>query len=424
MPSPLLLPDQPHIRNGVHKPVQPTSRRRAGSDASAGTADQRASALFHAARTRGITSRRMVAAATGMSMATVNRQTGDLLRVGMLRERPDLVTRGGVGRPPIPIEVNHDPFLTVGIHIGTRSTVIVACDLRGRILGGIETPTPRGLQEDAIDQIACSTAGFMRRWRKRSPLWTGVAIGGRVDPEAGIVEWHPGLQWTSAPVETIMASRLALPISVMPQAEAMAAAESQLPPMRPRDEKAGVELYLYARETTGLSLVAEPIGPLPSWGPGSIAHLPTGSDLACVCGSRGCLEATVSDRVLVAAAARAGAIDHRAGQLAASSVAQAASNGSVVAHDLLVERACTLGRTAAMLADLFNADGIVVGGQPFTEYPAAIPHLLAEFAKYSIVKSRRIVLTRFGNRVQGYAAAMASLASIFADPIAARRFAE
>ena len=80
-------------------------------------------------------------------------------------------------------------------------------------------------------------------------------------------------------------------------------------------------------------------------------------------------------------------------------------------------------RCVRMLADLFNADGIVVGGQPFTEYPAAIPHLLAEFAENSIVKSRRIVLTRFGNRVQGYAAAMASLASIFADPIAARRFA-
>ena len=43
----------------------------------------------------------------------------------------------------MPVEVNHEPFLTLGLHIGARTTSIVATDLFGRTLDVVETPTPQ-----------------------------------------------------------------------------------------------------------------------------------------------------------------------------------------------------------------------------------------------------------------------------------------
>ena len=73
----------------------------------------------------------------------MNRQVTALLDAGMLRERADLAVSGAIGRPRVPVEVNHEPFLTLGIHIGARTTSIVATDLFGRTLDVVETPTPR-----------------------------------------------------------------------------------------------------------------------------------------------------------------------------------------------------------------------------------------------------------------------------------------
>ncbi len=60
----------------------------------------------------------------------------------MLRERADLAVSGAIGRPRVPVEVNHEPFLTLGLHIGARTTSIVATDLFGRTLDVVETPDP------------------------------------------------------------------------------------------------------------------------------------------------------------------------------------------------------------------------------------------------------------------------------------------
>jgi hypothetical protein len=83
-------------------------------------------------------------AATELSHATVNRQVTRLLEVGLLRERPDLVQAGAVGRPRVPVEVDPDGYGVLGIHIGLRRTTLAAGDLRGRVLGAAEVPNPIG----------------------------------------------------------------------------------------------------------------------------------------------------------------------------------------------------------------------------------------------------------------------------------------
>ena len=59
-------------------------------------ADAAAGSVFGAARLRGPIARDVIAQATGLSIATVNRQVTALLDAGMLRERADLAVAGAM----------------------------------------------------------------------------------------------------------------------------------------------------------------------------------------------------------------------------------------------------------------------------------------------------------------------------------------
>lgn len=63
---------------------------------------------------------------------------------------PRCAASGGIGRPRVPVEVNHEPYLTLGLHIGARTTSIVAADLLGGTLDMVETPTPQTGQASAM----------------------------------------------------------------------------------------------------------------------------------------------------------------------------------------------------------------------------------------------------------------------------------
>ncbi|MCW1960332.1 MAG: hypothetical protein KIH64_017645, partial [Mycobacterium sp.] len=170
-----------------------------------GCAESAAAVVFSAVRDE-------LATLTGLSAATVNRQVSALLDAQLLRERADLAVSGAVGRPRVPVEVNHEPFLTLGLHIGVRTTSIVATDLFGRALDSVETPTPGGSPAAALATLAGRARRYLARWRRRRPLWVGVAIGGVVDSRLGEVN-HPRLGWAQAPVGRAFGSALGLPVS-------------------------------------------------------------------------------------------------------------------------------------------------------------------------------------------------------------------
>ncbi|WP_201265191.1 ROK family protein [Rhodococcus sp. P1Y] len=380
-------------------------------------ADSPAASVLRVASVEGPISRDIAARATGLSIATVNRQVSALLGAGLLRERADLTAAGAIGRPRVPFEVNHEPYATIGIHIGAIVTGIVVSDLRGRILGAVEIPTPGGPSSDALAIITRSAGAFASRWHRRTPLWVGVALGGRVDGATGIVD-HPRLGWENAQVGSIVGGGLGLPVSVSGHVEAMAGSELLLTPARAEASSTGTSLYFYARETAGIALTIDGRVHTPSTGPGSIAHLPTGSNVLCECGKRGCLEATVSDRAVLALAVERGVLAPGTG---VSALYQAAHDGSAPARRILVERAQVLGRSVGLLRDLFNPDRVVLGGQAFTEYAAGIPHVAEAFASTSTLPRKDIRITGFGSKVQEFAAAVVSLSAVYSDPLASMR---
>ncbi|MBF6213864.1 ROK family protein [Nocardia puris] len=384
--------------------------------------DNPAAAVLRAA-TAGPISRDNAARTTGLSIATVNRQVSALLTAGLLRERPDLTASGAVGRPRVPFEIDHDTYITLGIHIGAAATKIVAADLRGRILGGLAIATPQTGQEFATTTVARSARAFLQRWHRRKPLWAGVAIGGRVDTLTGVVD-HPKLEWQGAKVGAVLGDVLELPVSVAPHVEAMAASELLLPTPELREGgERGSSLYFYVRETAGVAVTLDGRVHTPSNGPGSIAHLPTGSDVECTCGKRGCLEVTVGDRALHARAVGRGIIPAHNGT-AGTTIAdlyRAASGGSAQAQELLAERATMLGQTVALVRDMLNPDRVILGGQAFTGYRPGIAHVAQAFRQSSTLPSTDIRISGFGGKVQEFAAVVTSLSSLYADPLSAMR---
>src|ERR1700712_5792342 len=399
-------------------------------------AEAAAATVFGAARLRGPIARDVIAQTTGLSIATVNRQVTALLDAGVLRERADLAVSGAIGRPRVPVEVNHEPFLTLGIHIGARTTSIVATDLFGRTLDVVETPTPRGAQNSALAAIAGSASRYLSRWHRRRPLWVGVAAGGVVDSATGHLD-HARLGWTDAPVGPVLAETLGLPVSLASHVDAMAGAELLLGARRhtaPSESTVAgraalrlnvaagaapsTSLYVYARETVGYALSIGGRVHSPTSGPGTIAALPAQSQLL---GGSGQLESTVSDEAVLTAARKLRIVPADGPSSTIAGVLRSARQGNQHAIELLGERARVLGEAVALLRDMLNPDDLVVGGQAFTEYPEGMAQVEAAYAQRSVLAPRNMRLTSFGNRVQEAGAGVVSLGGLYADPIGAMR---
>jgi len=378
--------------------------------------------VFAAIRQRGPVARDTIATLTGLSIATVNRQVSALLDAQLLRERPDLAVPGAIGRPRIPVEINHEPYLTLGLHIGARTTSIVAVDLFGRTLDAVEAPTAGGSPAVVLAALADSARRYLARWHRRRPLWVGVATGGVVDSAAGQVD-HPRLGWAQAPVGAVLGAALGVPVSVASHVDAMAGAELLLAGRQTRRADRASNLYVYARETVGFALVIGGRVHTPASGPGTITRLPVQSEL--LAGGSSGLEATVSDEAVLAAARAAGILPGAGPGSTVAALAVLARQGrdarSLAARELLAERARVLGGAVALLRDLLNPDEVVVGGQAFTEYPEGLPDVTAAFAAQSVLGSRDIRVTAFGHRVQEAGAGVVSLSSLYADPLGALR---
>lgn len=387
--------------------------------ASLQVADGAAASVFSAIRQHGPIARDAIAGLTSLSIATVNRQVSALLETDLLRERADLAVAGAIGRPRVPVAVNHEPFLTLGLHIGARTTSIVATDLLGRTLDVVETPTPGGPPESALAALAANSRRYLSRWNRRRALWVGVAVGGVVHGATGHVD-HARLGWVQAPVGPVLADSLGLPVSVASHVDAMAGAELLLGKRR-RAPNPSTSLYVYARETVGYALVIDGRVHSPASGPGTIAGLPAASELL---GGSGRLESTVSDEAVLAAARRLGILPaERAGASSSAMPAllRVARAGDPQAVAVLAERARVLGEAVALLRDLFNPDDLVVGGQAFTEYPEGMEQLTAAVAQRCVLPPREIRVTAFGNRVQEAGAGIVSLSGLYGDPVGAIR---
>lgn len=170
-------------------------------------------------------SRARLTAATGLNRSTVAALAGELVDLGLVEERaPDPTNR--VGRPS-PVIAPHPRVTAIAVNPEVDAVTIAAVGLDGRIpvrerLEVDHLVTPEETARRAAETIARWRSGVLRRSRV---VAVGLAVPGLVRASDGLVRFAPHLEWTDAPLRTLVEEATALPTVVGNDASLGAMAE-------------------------------------------------------------------------------------------------------------------------------------------------------------------------------------------------------
>ncbi|WP_110180561.1 ROK family protein [Nocardioides solisilvae] len=336
-------------------------------------------------------------APTGLSGRTVARTVSALLDTGLLRERPDRVRPGAVGRPSTPVEVDPSTWVVVGVHVGTRLLTVALGDAAGRVL---DSRSRERLPADALDLgwVGNRVVEMLRARPGSRPLVAGV-----------VAPWHAvGLEQHATGLA--LGEALGLEVTTSEHIAAVAAAEY----IHRRHGTPGATTYFYVRNTAGFAVALDKGGQTEVSRAARLTHFPTRSRAVCPCGRTGCLEAAVSDHAMAVAAHRDGLVD----EPLVERVYAAAADGVPGARALLVERARLLGETVALVRDMVDPDRMILVGQAFTDFPGVLDEVVAAFDATTTLPPLDLSFTRFGAGIQALAACTIALGPVYDDPFA------
>ena len=384
------------------------------------------SAVLRAVLDHGPVARSTIARLTGLSPAAVTRLTADLIAAGLLRESAPVGTGGrgcaggrrkAAGRPHVPVEIDTDGRVVAGLHIALRHATLALVDLRGRILASEKVPHLGTDPRHLLPRLACRIPEFLAGQADGRPVaGLGVALGGWVDPEGGVVVEHGLLGWRDVAVRRVLAEATGLPVRVDNHARSLARAEQLFGDPRAR----GSVLHLFAGNVVDAAFATDgQVHHGPQSAAGAVAHLPlAGSSEKCACGRRGCLQATVSSRALGLRAAA----EQITREPAFSSLLAAARAGDPRAVGLFAERARLLGTAAALLLDVLNPDLLVVTEQGIRHVPGCLEILQSAAAGRSPHgdRGRTVVASSFGDDAVPVAAGTVLLDAVYSDPLGRR----
>ena len=396
----------------------------------------------------GPVSRARIAAATGLTKASVSSLVETLLEARLLAEiGPEAMPPGpaSVGRPGsalalhplgpigIGVEVNVDyvSSCTVDLAGTVRSREVVVGDLRG-------VPVPAVLDRAAA--VVRRALAEARRPHGRIPFAAvpgmpplaglTVAVPGLVEAGGGDVRLAPNLGWHDVPLLDELRARAGLPadLDVRLDNEANLAALGELwrgghtdADGRPLDTfvhvsgevGVGAGVVLHGELLRGRHGFAGEIGHLQI--PGSEAH--------CGCGSRGCLEQVAGQDAILRAAGVAPAPPGWAGEGAggADAVAAAVRAGNARALAAVQSAASALGTALAGVLNLLDIDTVVLGGGYATLAPELAPVVTAQLRERVLAvgaREVRVVAGRLGAGAATLGAATSVVRRVIADPAA------
>lgn len=354
-----------------------------------------AAQVLEQVRAGGVLHRHEVAARTSLSVATVGRAVGQLVEARILRERHDRTRLGGVGRPGVPVEVDPDRFVTIGVHVGRRIATVALGDLTGRVIVS-ETQERRAGARPDLTGLSRSAAGMLGRAPGRVPLSVGLVAPFR---ELDLDRTRLGAE---------LHDLTGLTVATADHIAAMAASEF----LHRRHGTPGVTLYVYARDTVGFAVAVDKGGQTEVSRPGSLTHFQTGSPVPCPCTRRGCLEVAAGDAATVAAALETGLVTRPT----IDAVYAAAAEPAIGA--LLRARARVLGQAAAAVRDMVAPDRVVLVGQAFTGCAEVLDDITEAFHGATALGDVPVSFTRFGAGIQAITACTIALGPVYDDPLA------
>ncbi|MGI5451152.1 ROK family protein [Streptomyces sp. CA-243310] len=313
----------------------------------------------------GPVSRQEIAAATGLSFATVANLVAELLEAGVLAEAGHEDSRGG--RPRARLAVNAERGTLIGIDVAETSVQVELFDLALTVVRSVRLPLPQSdvRPQDVVDAIAAGVealtdvAGTPARI-----LGAGVSVPGHVEREGGVSVFSPYWSWRDVPLRSLLAERLTMPLYLDNPLKAGTVAEMWFGAGREFDDLVVVTL----RAGVGAGIAVDGAlyrGATNSAGEwGHTCLVPGGRE--CRCGRLGCVEAYVSTRGIARTVRE---LDENSPLLDAdedavvAKVARASAEGDTVAVETVTRTAHHLGTAAAALLNLFNPQVLVLGGR-------------------------------------------------------------
>ncbi|HZU56665.1 MAG TPA: ROK family transcriptional regulator [Actinocrinis sp.] len=314
-----------------------------------------AGSVLRAILEHGPVPRSTIARLTGLSPASVTGHTAELAEQSFIRETSEFTRAKAVGRPHVPVDLDLSGYVVASVHIAVPHTTIALLDLRGRVLVRHQEPH---VQPEPLAVIAQASEILARLLAEhsagRTPLGLGVATGGWIDREAGILVEHPLLGWQDIALRDLFAERTGLLVEVDGHSRALLLAERLFGSARGRSSV----MHLFIGNVVDAAFAA---GESVHYGPrsqaGAIAHLPLpGNTEPCFCGRTGCLQAAVSEQSLARRAFDEGIVAEPEFPL----LLETARYGEPGALRLFTERARHIGRATAMLTDVFGPELVVI----------------------------------------------------------------
>jgi predicted NBD/HSP70 family sugar kinase len=309
-------------------------------------------------------SRAAVATETGLTRGTVSSLVAELIELELVRETDGPAGPRGIGRPGVAIEVA-GMVAAVGLEVNVDYLAVCVEDMRGdvryeqRVLGDNRGSS----SESVLDRVASMAAEALAAAAAEGLHVAGLALAapGLVCVATGTLLHAPNLGWHDLEVAAELRERLdtALPIHVDNEANLAAIAEHW------RGAAQGLRSFLLVFGEVGVGggifVDGELFRGAHGYG-GEIGHITVDqTGAACACGSNGCLETLVGQDAI---AARAGiAVGGEDGTRSITSeIVRRASEGDTRTLGALAEAGATLGSVLASTVNLFDFEGVVLGG--------------------------------------------------------------
>ncbi|WP_083913325.1 ROK family protein [Nocardia concava] len=309
----------------------------------------------------GHTSRQEIAAATGLSFATVGNMIAELLEVGVLAELG--YEAAGIGRPRAQLAINPERGRLIGVDIAETSIHVDVFDLTMTVLRSSEIPVdPAATTPDDIVELIVRGIDEVIAGDAEKVLGIGLSVPGLVEPETGKSVFSPYWHWHDVPLKTLLEQRLPHPLYLDNPLKASTAAQLWFGAGRDVDDLIVVTL----RAGVGIGVVIDGMlyrGVTNSAGEWGHTNLVL-DGRPCSCGRNGCVEAYVSAPGITATLREFDPTstllaDDDATTIAA--IAAAAAHGDQVATAVIEKTGHYLGVAIANLVNLFNPRRMVFG---------------------------------------------------------------
>lgn len=365
-----------------------------------------------------------VAAATGLSAATVTALTAELLAAGLIEEAGEAAS--GRGRPRVALRVRGAAARVAGAKLSDRKVTVAILDFAGGLLAtaeaelGARRPTMAAMlgRLDAALAAALDAAGLA----ERDLAALGLGAPGFVERATGRCLWSPVLA-DPAPIDLIgpLRARFACPVFVDNDANLATLAELWFGLGR------GLSDFLVVTIEHGVGMGAVLGGELFRGARGvgtEFGHVKVQNDGAlCRCGQRGCLEAYVADYAVAREAATALAAAPGESGLP-ERLAEAARAGDPAAAAIFGRAGRMLGLGLANLVNLFDPPLVILSGESLAHAPLFAAAMERTLAANILALDRpppRIEAHRWGDALWARGAGALALDGITPDLAAAAR---